>query len=103
MDSYLWQKGWLLEQSQLGTNRYHETVPRFAGTVHYCTNIREGWEAYALVTFVAEISVQIGVVRRAFSNSWQQTANRELMDPGETDCLIKTKQRDSLTTGVPSL
>jgi len=56
-----------------------------------------------LVAFVVEISVQIGVVRHAFSNSWQQTADRELMDPGETDCLIKTKQRESLTTGVPSL
>jgi hypothetical protein len=25
------------------------------------------------------------------------------MDPGESDCLIKTKQRESLTTGEPSL
>ena len=56
-----------------------------------------------MVTFMAEISVQNVEVCFRASNSWQQTADRELMDPGESDCLIKTKQRDSLNTGLPSL
>ena len=56
-----------------------------------------------MVAFVPEISVQNIGVRSFVSNGQQQTANRELMDPGESDCLIKTKQRESLITGLPSL
>jgi len=43
------------------------------------------------------------VVRCHDSNGGQTTIVWELKDLGESDCLIKTKQRDSLTKGLPSL
>jgi len=50
-----------------------------------------------------EVVVQDQVVRYLDSNGGQYTVVWELKDLGESDCLIKTKQRDSLIKGVPSL
>jgi len=43
------------------------------------------------------------VVRRVDSYGGHYTIGWELKDLGESYCLIKTKQRDSLNIGLPSL
>jgi len=55
------------------------------------------------VTFTSDIDAQTTGASSSVSNKQHETANRELMDPGESDCLIKTKQRESLIIGLPSL
>jgi len=42
-------------------------------------------------------------LRLQYLNRTYKTINREPMDLEEPDCLIKTKQRDNLNTGLSSL
>jgi len=63
----------------------------------------EGWEASFIFTFLLELNMQDVGVCFNYSNNACKTIDREPMDLEESDCLIKTKQRESLITGLTSL